>query len=618
LVVATAADCAALTLRAAGARPRNATAFLYSPSNRTCSPRAVDPARAGTGLCPSTSGACRAAALALAPDAAVDGGATMYWADAGAARRCAVRAEEAQACSALPPGEYSPHRAFTANGTGLPNALDLFYVVASLHAETADDAAAAAAALRGPPTAELRAFLRQYGVVQIAVAGDGALAGGQSAEGDLQAAGNLDAAAAALLDCSSARACGAGCECGRAVDDDAATCVPMAAGSFLSAAFVAAGTGDVDLMLVTRVDVGLCLLADGAVGECRDPPGPSADEEPVAVSARLEFSDGSARLLSLAPAAAPLVVYVEPAVTHFARLVLTGPAWPPVGLFRFAAAGRPLRALLASPAERVDIFAPLPAPPPGLPPVYPCPPTTYADPAGRACVPCPYPTVSGEGSSSAANCSCPRCGDGRLHWQAGEECDDGNAASGDGCSAACAIEVLQFCMGPRDPATGVGLPRQSYAQRDQCLRLGSYWTAYGAGAWAPRAGAAGLVHQGALWVVGGMGGPPGYGFSNEAWFETTNGAFCTPSEPEQSCAAAGGGGGASPLTWAQAGEEPFPARAFHAAVSFNGSLWVAGGARRGAGTAVQPCVVSRGDFDCFLDATLRDGERSRLPRAEPA
>jgi cysteine-rich repeat protein len=35
------------------------------------------------------------------------------------------------------------------------------------------------------------------------------------------------------------------------------------------------------------------------------------------------------------------------------------------------------------------------------------------------------------------------CGDGFL--QVGELCDDGNRVSGDGCSATCQIEVIQYC-----------------------------------------------------------------------------------------------------------------------------------------------------------------------------
>jgi len=39
---------------------------------------------------------------------------------------------------------------------------------------------------------------------------------------------------------------------------------------------------------------------------------------------------------------------------------------------------------------------------------------------------------------SEVDCTCPYCGDGNL--DPGEECDDGNNADGDGCSAQCTTE----------------------------------------------------------------------------------------------------------------------------------------------------------------------------------
>lgn len=38
----------------------------------------------------------------------------------------------------------------------------------------------------------------------------------------------------------------------------------------------------------------------------------------------------------------------------------------------------------------------------------------------------------------------PRCGNGILETNRGEECDDGNTDSGDGCSATCTIEVCKI------------------------------------------------------------------------------------------------------------------------------------------------------------------------------
>jgi cysteine-rich repeat protein len=35
----------------------------------------------------------------------------------------------------------------------------------------------------------------------------------------------------------------------------------------------------------------------------------------------------------------------------------------------------------------------------------------------------------------------PRCGDSKIDGLWGEECDDGNTTAGDGCSAACKVEI---------------------------------------------------------------------------------------------------------------------------------------------------------------------------------
>lgn len=109
--------------------------------------------------------------------------------------------------------------------------------------------------------------------------------------------------------------------------------------------------------------------------------------------------------------------------------------------------------------------------------------------------------------------------------------------------------------------------------------------------------------QGAAWIIGGMSAP-GYGVRNDAWFESSNGAACTAAEPGDSCARADG---SSPLIWGRAGREPFSPRAFAAAVSLNGSLWLAGGAARSANYSIAPCAAARADFDCFLDTSLPDG-----------
>src|SRR5881628_2080041 len=50
-------------------------------------------------------------------------------------------------------------------------------------------------------------------------------------------------------------------------------------------------------------------------------------------------------------------------------------------------------------------------------------------------------TVSGDGCSAACQRE-PRCGDGVV--DPGEQCDDGNTVSGDGCSAACRLEPCKI------------------------------------------------------------------------------------------------------------------------------------------------------------------------------
>src|SRR4029077_6691613 len=43
----------------------------------------------------------------------------------------------------------------------------------------------------------------------------------------------------------------------------------------------------------------------------------------------------------------------------------------------------------------------------------------------------------GETVSCDANCTTRVCGDGTINVTAGEDCEDGNAMSGDGCSSTC-------------------------------------------------------------------------------------------------------------------------------------------------------------------------------------
>lgn len=62
------------------------------------------------------------------------------------------------------------------------------------------------------------------------------------------------------------------------------------------------------------------------------------------------------------------------------------------------------------------------------------------------CRPCPYPLISSAGATGLSECICPSCGDGRLHWQADEQCDDNNTATLDGCDPVCVVEQLQMCQ----------------------------------------------------------------------------------------------------------------------------------------------------------------------------
>jgi cysteine-rich repeat protein len=49
--------------------------------------------------------------------------------------------------------------------------------------------------------------------------------------------------------------------------------------------------------------------------------------------------------------------------------------------------------------------------------------------------------AGGQSAFCDSDCTVPVCGDGLVNPAAGEQCDDGNAVSGDGCSAQCQLEV---------------------------------------------------------------------------------------------------------------------------------------------------------------------------------
>ena len=233
---------------------------------------------------------------------------------------------------------------------------------------------------------------------------------------------------------------------------------------------------------------------------------------------------------------------------------------------------------------------------------YPCPPTTYAatyerttdDGQGlsafKGCSVCPYPQSSVSGSREISNCTCPQCGDSKLSWQGKEQCDDGNSLNFDGCASTCTIEKLQLCEGPRDES-GVGLPISSYSTRDECFRVGSYWTRYGKANWGARFGHGAVWYKDAIWLVGGVASNE-QGFYNDAWYEETNGALCVAPEPKWHCSDNNPVSGlqwkllqpqlANP-TWTEeqyTNAGSFQPRGFHGLVSHNGFVWLLGGLGR--------------------------------------
>lgn len=67
------------------------------------------------------------------------------------------------------------------------------------------------------------------------------------------------------------------------------------------------------------------------------------------------------------------------------------------------------------------------------------------------------------------NCQCPSCGDGVTDFAAGETCDDGGAAPGDGCSSTCTIEPITTCgNNVLDIASGEECDDNNTANGDGC------------------------------------------------------------------------------------------------------------------------------------------------------
>jgi len=114
----------------------------------------------------------------------------------------------------------------------------------------------------------------------------------------------------------------------------------------------------------------------------------------------------------------------------------------------------------AAPAVQAPLVAPAPAPVPpapgAAPPREPAGTTRAAlcaeQPVGHtSCVAdelqrCGADRVNLEhapccGTCVNGSCQAARCGDGKVDGLWGEECDDGNTTSGDGCTATCKVEI---------------------------------------------------------------------------------------------------------------------------------------------------------------------------------
>ena len=90
-------------------------------------------------------------------------------------------------------------------------------------------------------------------------------------------------------------------------------------------------------------------------------------------------------------------------------------------------------------------------------------------------------TISGDGCS--ANCTIERCGNGIVDQ--GEECDDGNLVNGDGCSSICKTEACgNGIIGDRR-----GVRRRQQQRRRRLLPLPARWSAAATGFWTPASSA---------------------------------------------------------------------------------------------------------------------------------
>ncbi len=144
-------------------------------------------------------------------------------------------------------------------------------------------------------------------------------------------------------------------------------------------------------------------------------------------------------------------------------------------------------------------------------------------------------TSSAAMSSSSTGPVAPVCGNGIR--EAGEQCDDGNTTSGDGCSATCQVE----CTGPGlylDPATFhcyrfVAMMLPWGGARDACLGTNEHLATFGSAgeldAVAPHA-------PGQVWIDGERSGQGFIWGDGEPWsFERWKDPGGPPDDPSKSC-----------------------------------------------------------------------------------
>jgi len=385
-------------------------------------------------------------------------------------------------------------------------------------------------------------------------------------------------------------------------------------------------------LVVTRVDVALA----------HDSADDFTDLDPALMV--VSFEDGSDQVITLSATLGLRSYYIRPVVSSFVTFrAIPRTDGKTIRVAELDVVGQNLGHVFG-PETYVDITYPGYAAPNGG--TYMCPPTTFATMYERpglsalfwGCAVCPYPTGSIEGSTHLHNCSCPVCGDSKVSWQSTEQCDDGNVAVNDGCSADCQIEPLQLCQGPKSIPEGVGLPVQSYDTADECFRLGSEWTDYGLAPWAARYGHGVVIHSDAMWIVGGIS-TDATQFFNDVWYEESNGGACVAPEPDEEeatppytpCLQDNGLGwfpGRKGLIASHAGYKnesfdtylrlkTFPPRGYHGLVEHEGFIWVLGGAHRRNWPTIPPhedttgaCTegggATQGLYECAFDETFND------------